>query len=504
MASDAAAGAWRGVHPLSVFVNFVPRIWALVRTAWPVLLAVLYGGRSQEGLANALILLLVFGLPFASSVVHAMTLRYRVAAGRLEIRSGLFNRQARAISLDRIQNVERVQNVFQRLSGLVEVRIETASGAEVEGLLSAISTGAADELAYELTGSLGGRRSLEAGGEEPEPEVLARCTTVDLVWYGAADLRLGAISMLLAVVFEVQPNFGGALAERASALLGVAVIGAALSGGWLLGIAAAVIRFHGFVLTRIGDVGAGSLVAVHGLLTRRRTELRRGKVQVVTWNQPLLLRAFGLGALAIETAAAREEGSGTERSVAVVPCVEPESVGRLVAEALGTDAVDPATAALLPPHPRAAARAVTAAAIRWTVLASIVGWLLFPLGLAAFLAVPLAVGLARLDVSRQGWLLTDGVVVARRGVLTRRTAIVPRSKVQSVAVDQGPVLRRLGLGVLTVRVAGSRVELPALGWADAVALHETLIAGTRRPGDRPGGNPAPEEALRLPAGTEER
>lgn len=500
MASEAATAAWHGVHPLSIFVNFVPRIWSLVRTAWPVLLAVLYGGRSQEGLANGLLLVLVFGVPFASSVVHALTLRYRVAAGRLEIRSGLFNRQARAISLDRIQNVERVQNVFQRASGLVEVRIETASGAEVEGLLSAVSTAAADE----LIGALGVRSAGATEAEAPEPEVLARCSPIDLVWYGAADLRLGAISMLLALVFELQPNFGGVLAERASALLGAAVVAAALSGGWLLGIGAALVRYHGFALTRTGDGASASLIAVQGLLTRRRTELRRSKVQLVTWHQPLLLRAFGLGTLAIETAAAREEGSGTERSEAMVPCVEPEGVGRLVAEALPSGAVDPRTAVLRPPHPRAAARAVTSAAIRWSVLASVAAWIVFPYGLAAFLLVPLAVALARLDVSRQGWLLTDEVVVARRGVLTRRTSIVPRSKVQSVAVDQGPLARRLGLAVLTVRVAGSRVELPALGWSEALALHEALVASLRRPDGPLGpGNPPREDAVSLPPSTGE-
>ena len=153
MASDS----WHGVHPLSVLVNFVPRTWSLLRTAWPVLLAVLYGGRGADGIADAITLAVFFALPFLSSTIHALTLRYRVADGRLEIRSGLLNRQARTIGLDRIQNVEQVQNVYQRISGLVEVRIETASGREVEGLLSAVSTSAADALVAELNA---GRRQV--------------------------------------------------------------------------------------------------------------------------------------------------------------------------------------------------------------------------------------------------------------------------------------------------------------------------------------------------------
>ncbi|MEZ4237189.1 MAG: PH domain-containing protein [Myxococcota bacterium] len=374
MASDPAA--WRGVHPLSVLVNFVPRIYALLRSAWPVVLMVLYGGRRSEGLAGAVSLVFVFGLPFLASVVHALTLRYRVAEGRLEIRSGLVNRQARAIALERIQNVERVQNVFQRASGLVEVRVETASGAEVEGLLSAISVDDADRLVAALS-----RDSAVPPADAPAPEVVARYGLVDLVWAGAVDPRLGALSMLLAVVVELQPGFGGALMQRSSPALGVAVVGAALSGGWLLGIAAAVVRYQGFTLSRTER----SLLAVHGLLTRRRTELRRTKVQQLVWTEPLLARLFGLGTLAIETAAAREEGSGTERAVATVPYVEPGQVGALVAEAL-PGVVDPATVALSPPDPRALPRTVIVSVAGAAVLTALATWFAYPWGLVVGLS----------------------------------------------------------------------------------------------------------------------
>ena len=56
-----------------------------------------------------------------------------------EMQSGLLNRQVRVIPPERIQNVELTRNVFHRMSGLVEVRVETASGTDIEGQLSALS-----------------------------------------------------------------------------------------------------------------------------------------------------------------------------------------------------------------------------------------------------------------------------------------------------------------------------------------------------------------------------
>jgi putative membrane protein len=46
--------------------------------------------------------------------------------------------------------------------------------------------------------------------------------------------------------------------------------------------------------------------------------------------------------------------------------------------------------------------------------------------------------------------MDDDLVVSRRGVLSRRTHVVPHARVQSLQVHQGPVQRRLGLADLRV------------------------------------------------------
>ena len=97
-----------------------------------------------------------------------------------------------------------------------------------------------------------------------------------------------------------------------------------------------------------------------------------------------------------------------------------------------------------------------------------------PWGTLALLLVPLSWFAQYLDHRAQGWRVTDHVVLSRRGFWRRRTSMLARDKVQSVHLVQGPLMRRHGLGRLLVRVAGTQVALPDIGYNEAAALMERL------------------------------
>ncbi|NOY26891.1 MAG: PH domain-containing protein, partial [Oligoflexia bacterium] len=118
---------WKSLHPASLAVNLVPQAWRTARRAWPIFLAIILGGQDIGVQAGDLtLILLFFGLTLARTLVHFLTLHYRLHDGRLEIKSGLIHRQTRTIDPKRIQNVELVRNLFHRATGLVELRVETA------------------------------------------------------------------------------------------------------------------------------------------------------------------------------------------------------------------------------------------------------------------------------------------------------------------------------------------------------------------------------------------
>jgi putative membrane protein len=95
-------------------------------------------------------LLFFLMMSFFRTLTHYMTLRYRVSEGRLELVEGLFFRQHRLIDPARIQNMEVIRNIFHRMAGLAELRIDTAGEGGAEGLLSAISIAEANQLRAEL------------------------------------------------------------------------------------------------------------------------------------------------------------------------------------------------------------------------------------------------------------------------------------------------------------------------------------------------------------------
>ena len=482
---------WKGLHPVSLAVNLVPRAWSMVRNTWYIFVAIFLGRlgpSSPESIIDLGIVVLFFAMAVGSTVVHFLTLRYRVVDGRLEIKSGLLNRQVRVIGADRIQNVELIRNVFHRLSGMVEVRLETASGREVEGLLSALSVEAAQELTDALDAARGDARP--STEEVPPEDVVLRNTPIDLVWFGVTATRFGGIAVMLGLLYEgfvLNPELvSDDVQETTTGLLsgvgGIVLVVALVSGAWLVGTATAVVRFFGFRLVRSGP----ALVAEQGLLTKRRVVLRLGKVQLVTIEEPWLRRLAGFGSVAIETAAARPEGDGTQRSEAVVPYVARQDIATVVGSAIPLESpgsptpLDPTSHPLHPPHPRALIRASAAALGQSAVLAAGISWWLFPYGLFSLLLVPVALVVARLDHQHQGWAVTSNLVVSRRGWLTRRTWLLARNKVQSTSLQQGPILRRYGLGVLQVRVAGGLVELPAMGWEEALDLQQALLPRSSR------------------------
>lgn len=70
-----------------------------------------------------------------------------------------------------------------------------------------------------------------------------------------------------------------------------------------------------------------------------------------------------------------------------------------------------------------------------------------------------------------------------RGYMFYRDTIVPFGRIQHIDVDQGPIDRRYGLATLTVHTAGnhnSKVALPGLANADALAMREAIRAAIRQ------------------------
>jgi membrane protein YdbS with pleckstrin-like domain len=101
-------------------------------------------------------------------------------------------------------------------------------------------------------------------------------------------------------------------------------------------------------------------------------------------------------------------------------------------------------------------------------------------GLAALAAAAALTGLVLVSVQRRyaawGYLEREDDLVVRRGVLVRRTSLVPYGRMQYVDVTAGPLARRYGLATVTLHTAAAATDasIPGLRAEEAARLRDRL------------------------------
>jgi membrane protein YdbS with pleckstrin-like domain len=81
--------------------------------------------------------------------------------------------------------------------------------------------------------------------------------------------------------------------------------------------------------------------------------------------------------------------------------------------------------------------------------------------------------------------IDESGIAIERGIVWQSRIAVPRARIQHTDVSQGPLQRRFGVGTLKLYTAGSRytkIELPGLAHAEAIALRDALLAETDNSG----------------------
>lgn len=476
-----------------------------LRLARQFILPSLIGGASAgDDLATTLQWgVLILSIPsIVLAFLRWLAFRFRLDGDELIIDSGVLSRQRRVIPLARIQNVDLRQTAIERLAGVAELRMETASGGgDAEASLAVLSLQEARDLQADLmrrraevragrtaaaaaTGpdelvaphadspSAAGPETGPQGGADPDVlsprRRLLTLSIGDLAIAGATSNEAGLIAAGLATGIQLVDDLGaldrvagwveGIVAGSAGGAVGAALVVMVLALllvvlGWVLSVGASVVRFYGFALSRQGD----DIRREFGLLSRHHSTVPLERVQAVRIEETLLRRPFGLVALKVETAGARPgQGPGGEESEAFVPIARRAEVPALLREVfpearfegVSLNAVSPITMR----------RTFLRLAVP-IVLASLTGALLLDTRVAGLLALLIPAALyARAEFRARAWARPGGFTLVRSGVLTRVTWVVPEEKVQTLHLSETPFQRRLGLRTLLVdTAAGGRV-----------------------------------------------
>jgi Predicted membrane protein len=426
------------------------------------------------GLAAALgVVLVIVAFFYVSWRMHT----FRITDEVVEVRSGVLFRTHRKARLDRIQGVSINRPLFARIFGAAKLEVEVA-GQDANVQLAYLGNALSDGLRADILRLASGARAAEAPAATPgssgslldrrvaellAPELDPNLAPPESVVRIPASRLIGSSALSVASVFVV-------LVIVATVI--ILVLGSAVAEGFywtLFTLVPMAIGFGSYLVNRVIKFLRYSIAATpdgvrigYGLLSIRNETLPPGRIHSVAVSQSLLWRPMDWWTIRVNRASrgsSTDGGQQAQQSTVVLPVGTRDDVfrvlGLLLPELVGDDGET--------------------------------GRDLFERGLVGrdrdddFTTSPRRAAVLRwFSWRRNGFALLPGAVLQRRGAIWRELAIVPLPRVQSVAIEQGPLERALRLAGINVHTVAGPVatRLGALDASDAEGLFRDAAAAS--------------------------
>ncbi|MGL4339614.1 MAG: PH domain-containing protein [Rhodoglobus sp.] len=476
-----ADGQWHRLHPATPFlkggVALLAILGIIIVNLRDLVINTVVGGQApadnveplrwivDNQLTVQFVLLILLGVLlaiagfFASWRMHT----FRITDEQVEVRSGILFRTNRRGRLDRIQGINVSRPLLARLFGAAILEV-TVAGQNANVQLSYVGSSAADELRREILLLASGTQSVASDSSVREgtlleqrvaellapelsplavpPEFVVRIPLPRLI--GSLLLRdlsvvliVGVITLIAVSVTTRDPQF---LFFVAPAIIGI--------GGYYFSALVRSLRYS--VASTPDGIRIGS-----GMLSTSNETLPPGRIHAVRVSQPLLWRLTGWWQITINRAShSSEAGSAGQTKTTILPVgnmVDTQRVLRLVLPGIE----DPAAIALLDRGVRSGG------------------------GDDGFTNSPGRAWVIRwFSWRRNGFAIVPSAVLFRTGAIWRELVVVPQARLQSLGLQQGPLLRRLRLASLALHTVAGPVlaRLGALDELQAVRAFEEIAA----------------------------
>ncbi|MCU1407199.1 MAG: hypothetical protein JWQ43_3502 [Glaciihabitans sp.] len=485
-ATGLTDGEWHRLHPATPLLRggiaLIAVLAFVVSNLRERLIEMFMGGRGDyEGdpidfiLDNGyvgLALLIVAGLLIIFIAVFYLSWRmhtFRITNEVVEVRSGILYRTNRRGRLDRIQGINIVRPFFARLFGAAKLEVNVA-GQDANVQLAYLSSSHADELRRDILRL--------ASGTQVQAQVQVDAAAGATVPGGLIDKR---VSELLAP--ELDPNLatpesvvkmntgrliGSILLNDATIILLLILAGAitwaAISGEpfALFALAPVLLGMGSFLFSRFTKslrysiAGTPDGVRVgYGLFTISNETLPPGRVHSVQVSQPLLWRPIGWWEIKVNRASkSSTQGASGQQNTTILPVGDITDVIRVLGLVL-PGLVNEESDAML-------RRGLTSRG-----------------GDDGFVNSPRRAAPIRwFSWRRNGFAFGPDVVLLRKGAIWRELIVVPEPRVQSVSLQQGPLLRKLGLASIVLQTVAGPISA-SLGAVDKTAALEFFETASR-------------------------
>jgi putative membrane protein len=474
--------------------------------------------------AIALGLLLFTGGFYLSWRMHT----FRITNEVVEVRSGILFRTNRRGRLDRIQGINIVRPFIARLFGAAKLEVNVA-GQDANVQLAYLGSAHADALRRDIlrlasgtklaedkaaaaaSGTILDQRVAEFLGPELDPDLappesVVKMNTGRLI----GSILLSDTTIVLIAIIVASTITASALGAPV-ALIGLVPI--------VIGLGSVTIsRFTKSLRYSIAGTPDGVRVGF-GLLTISNETLPPGRIHSIQVSQPLLWRPFGWWDMKVNRASkSSTQGASGQQNTTILPVGSLDDVMRVLALMLPgvirEGAVDGTTAAADTDNTAIEAAVLEAAALDSSVardsapaealaapqshngqvdvaglapadaqlagtavdaLALLRNGLISPGGDDGFVNSPRRAAPMRwFSWRRNGYAFGPSLVLLRKGAIWRELIVVPEPRVQSIAISQGPLQRRLGLASLLVHTVAGPItaRLGAVAQNDALEFFE--------------------------------
>ena len=491
LSTDYADGEWHRLHPATPLFRgglaFVAIIGVLIVNLRDRFIELFFGGGDDIFIPGPpggdlesdaidfivreelIIVALLAGVGLLLLFVAGFWLSWRMHTFRItdevvEVRSGIVFRTNRKGRLDRIQGINIGRPFIPRLFGAAKLEVSSA-GNDANVQLAYLRGRDADALRRDIL--------LLASGARREAAVDSAVGTAPS---GMLDAR---VSELLAPELDVELTeptsvvrmnpgrlIGSTLLSETTIILVGLMIGLAIFVGitgeffLLFAMFPTLIGLGGFAIARITRSLRYSIASTpdgvrvgFGLLSTTNETLPPGRIHSVRVSQPLLWRPAGWWQIAVNRASrSSQNGAAGQQQTTILPVGNLDDVRAVLGLLLPDVATDEAREAL-------------------------------DLGLLGSgdeggftVSPPRARALRWFSRRRNGFSLTPAAVLLRTGAIWRSLTIVPFARLQSVSVNQGPLLRLLRLAAVHAHTVAGPISptLGALDRTDAMTFFDTV------------------------------
>ncbi|WP_338747948.1 PH domain-containing protein [Janibacter alittae] len=425
-----------------------------------------------EGSSSLLVPAVLVGLTVVGAVLLGLLswwfTRYRLGESDLEMHQGAIMRQHRQVRYDRIQAVDLVRPLLARVTGLSEVRVESAGGGDSHVSIAYLRHAEAEAVRARLLGLAAHAKGAPAPSAPPDPGEATDWPAPGPESAGSAGrsvcpvrpdhvdepvrplLQMPAHRLVGSVLLSWDTIFLVVLLTLALVLtvadLGV-VIGGFLPLVLVTGMRSFIklTRWYGLTLALRGT----TLTSQRGLTDTRHSSIPLHRVQALEVRQPVLWRRPGWWSLKVNVAGAKiASADGDSGESVLVPAATTAEVLHLLEAVTADPGTTAEIASLVDDTPEDFVGLPRAA--RWFH--------------------PFA-------HRRMGYLPGRRAVLIRSGWLDRVLQVVPWGRIQSMTLHQGPWARRLDLASVDFvsTVGPVRPDAKHLSTADAQCL-ERLAA----------------------------